>query len=86
MIQIDWKGVALLLAAAGVTVYLVKRQIPKVPDALDPFSTSNLIYKWNNTVYGAVTGDPHFNLGAWIWELFNDDDWGPLGPPTGGGG
>jgi len=66
--------------AAGVVVlgaWYLKRQageaLEKAGEAVNPTSDQNLAYQGVNSVGAAVTGDEHFSLGSWIYELTHEE-------------
>jgi hypothetical protein len=69
-------GPALIyVAAAGVLVYVIYRVVksvaPKVAEAVDITSDTNLAYRGVNAVGTALTGDPSWSLGSWLYDQFN---------------
>jgi membrane protease YdiL (CAAX protease family) len=57
------------VAAVGLGYLYMKRKA--IGEAVNPVSPNNLAYKATNGVGAAVSGDEHFSLGVWLWELTN---------------
>jgi hypothetical protein len=62
----------IVTVVGGVAVYLItKHLLPKVGEAVNPLSDQNLAYKGTNAVGAALTGDPSWSLGSWLYDRFN---------------
>ena len=58
------------LAAAGVLGgWLLKRKAEKVAERLNPVNEHNYINTAVNTVGTKLTGNEHFTLGGWIYDI-----------------
>jgi hypothetical protein len=75
------KETAVAVAAAGA-VGLVLYSVLKseateaakaVGRAIDPTSDQNVFYRGVNALGSSVTGDKHFTLGGWLYDLVNPD-------------
>ena len=72
----------LMLLAGATLVYIVARQFQRkagdlaaeVGDAVNPLSDRNLAYRATNAVGAAVSGDPTFSLGSWIYDVLHPED------------
>lgn len=54
-------------AAAGLTA--AADAVDGVLEAVNPTSSENVAYRATNAVGGAIAGERHWSLGAWIWEV-----------------
>jgi hypothetical protein len=80
---IDFTGMAYLtaialLGIAGVAIYAriaragsLSAALPNVPDAINPASPDNVIYRGVNAAVGAATGREE-TLGTWVAGLIHD--------------
>lgn len=67
---------AIGILAGGALLYFVANRIiervaPKVGEALNPTSDQNLAYRSVNGVGSALSGDPSWSLGSWLYDVFN---------------
>lgn len=70
-------GVLLWRAAAkaGEVASAVADGVAEVVSTdLNPASSSNLVNRGVEAVGQAVTGDPSWSVGGWVWDVFHDDD------------
>lgn len=58
-----------VVIAAGLAFLYFKREA--IAEAVNPVSRNNLAYKGVNAVGEAVTGDEHWTLGGYMFELLN---------------
>ncbi len=68
--------------AAGVVVlgawYLKKKAgdtVQEAANAVNPTNPDNIFYGGVNEVGSAVTGDEHFSLGSWIYDITHDEEY-----------
>jgi hypothetical protein len=63
--------------AAVLAVIYAKNKLPGVArdavNAVSPFNPNNIFYGGVNNAGASLTGDPSWNLGARLWEMFNPD-------------
>lgn len=57
----------------GLVWFLFRDKLAAVGTALNPASDRNLAYRGVNAVGSAVTGEPDFSLGSWLYDVFNVD-------------
>lgn len=67
---------AVVIAAVGVGLYLFfKREVSDaaaaVGNAINPASDENLAYRGVNAVGGALSGDEHWTLGGWLYDILH---------------
>lgn len=67
-----------MVAAAAMTLYVLVKQeataaAKAVGRAVDPTSDQNLAYSGVNAVGSAISGDQHWTLGGWLYDVFNPD-------------
>ena len=65
------------IGVAGLfTVLYLKGKAEKaasdVVDAVNPLNQENVFYGGVNALGKKLTGDPHFTLGGWTYEVFNE--------------
>lgn len=73
MISINSKAI-LTLAAVGLgAAWLARNQVTAgvkaVGEAVNPVSRENVFHKGVEAVGVAVSGDPNFSLGGWLYDL-----------------
>lgn len=73
MIKLDAKGVAVLVGGAFVLLYLMRQQAGELAAAVNPVDHGNVFHTGANAVGEALTGDKHFALGTWAYELINGE-------------
>jgi hypothetical protein len=69
--------VGVAAGAAVLAVLYAKDKLPGVArdavNAVSPFNPNNIFYGGVNSAGASLTGDPSWNLGARLWEMFNPD-------------
>jgi hypothetical protein len=75
--------------AVGAIYWIGKRfgdaagkALAAVGTAVNPLSDQNLAYRGVNATGEAITGDPNFTLGGWLFDVFHKP-YDPNAPPTG---
>lgn len=63
-------------AAALIVIYKffkgeASEAVKAVGNAVNPVSDQNVFYRGTNAVGEAVTGDPHFTLGGWVYDVLH---------------
>lgn len=74
-VKVDGVMVLTGAAVAGATLLYLNRGALRevVTRKINPASDENLVYESVNDAGAAVTGDQHFSLGVWVWELLHPD-------------
>lgn len=69
-VQIDG---TMVLVGAGVlaagAIWWARSSLFDLGDSVNPTSRENVVYKGVNRIGKDVSGDEHFSLGVWFWEL-----------------
>ena len=75
----------IIIGLIAVALYLVTRAAGKAADtavevaeSLNPIDPNNVINQGVQNVLRAVTGEPNFKLGGWLYDVLND----PVDPLT----
>lgn len=72
-----------LLIAAGIVVVAIwysRRQIETVAAAVNPVSADNVFNQAVTATGAAVSGDPGWTLGGWVYDLGHDSDTNEANP------
>lgn len=64
-------GGALLYWVANKVIDKATSAAGAVGDAVNPTSDQNLAYRGVNAIGAAVSGDPSWSLGSWLYDVFN---------------
>ena len=71
------KQMIILGAAAVLGVIYLKNQaseaIVTAGQAINPVNNDNIFYTGVNNVGAALSDNPNFSLGSWVFDLFNKD-------------
>lgn len=65
----DKQMIGIAIVGAGV-IYSVKKKADKiVTETLNPMSQNNAAYSAVNSIGAMASGNQHFNLGGWIYDV-----------------
>ena len=67
----DSKTVYAIGAVALIAYILIKKDVEKVAEAIDPTSQDNIFYTGVNKVGAILTQNDGFDLGTWTYDLIN---------------
>lgn len=67
----DWRAYVAIGAVAVVLVWLAKKQIGAVANAVNPLNDNNVFAAAGNDLGAALTGDSNFSLGKWFETKVN---------------
>jgi|GEM_PF-2962983 len=69
---------AVVVCVAGIVLYrgykAAGEAAKAVVDKINPASTNNFIYSGVNSLGEKITGDKHFTLGGWFYDITHPDD------------
>lgn len=57
-------------------LWYLKRQAGEAADLVNPTSQNNLAYSGVNSLGQAISGDDHWSLGTWLYEVMNPSEEG----------
>lgn len=71
------KTIAIAAGALVLGVWYLKKQagdtVKDAANAVNPTNPDNVFYEGVNSVGSAVSGDEHWSLGSWIYELTHEE-------------
>lgn len=60
----------ILIGIGALGLLFIKSKAEKVVEAVNPFDRDNIFH---TSVNRALSDDPNFSIGSWVYDLFNDD-------------
>lgn len=69
MVNIDWRGVAVLVGAAALLAWYGKNKAVAAAQAVNPVNNNNVINQGVSTIVQDATGGHALSLGDWLFSL-----------------
>lgn len=68
------KQLIIILGVAAFGIWYAKKKAGDVVAAVNPVNQENIFHTGVNKIGSALSNNPDFSLGSWVYDIFNPDE------------